>query len=69
MTAHAGHGVAEECGIERDQDGARICTLHKVALIQQSIQPIEPNPYGHADSVTGAWYCPKSGKTLIETSL
>jgi hypothetical protein len=47
--------MKQECGIERDSDGARICTLHKVALVQQSIQPIEPNPYGRADSVTGAY--------------
>jgi hypothetical protein len=61
--------MAQECGIERQQDGTRICTLHKLPLVQQTLQPIEPNPYGHPDPLTGAWYCPKSGKTVIETNL
>jgi hypothetical protein len=61
--------MAQECGIAFDKDGTRICKLHKVPLVQQTIKPIEPNPYGHPDPVMAAWHCPESGKSLIETNL
>ncbi len=54
--------MAQECEIERQQDGTRICKLHQVPLVPQTIQPIESNPFGHPDPVTGAWHCPRSSK-------
>ena len=52
-----------ECSIHRLVDGKRVCSAHKVELVELSMTGDNPSGLGHLKT----WLCPASQKTMHET--